>query len=352
MKTSIVIPCRNESEVIGEVVRQVKASLNGYTAEVIVVAHLCTDDTAEVALKAGARVTKCTDPHLADAMLCGFKYSKGDNVIWMDGDGQHPPETLPQVIEALERSELVVASRNVPGGSYKGFTTYRRIVSGVANLLALPLTPHIKDRTAGFFGIRRSVLDITTKLNLVGYKFPLEVFVKGNYKTSEEVPFTFRERMGGTSKLSKRVMTAYIKQLIPLYLHKFRWLRFGLVGLVGAAISYPLLYVLTEYAGLYYIVSAICAIVVGSTSNYFLNNRWTFTEKRRHGLKGHIRGWLNYQVLSAMGDGAYLGLLAFFTEVVGIWYMASALLCLGITFVFKWLFANKVIWRGKNVQAS
>jgi len=346
MKTSIVMPCRNEAEVIGTVLEHVKSALDGLDCELVVVAHRCTDNTAQVASDGGARVVKCEDPHLADAMLCGFNFSEGDSVIWMDGDGQHPPEALPEVIKALEHNDMVIASRNVRGGSYSGFTKYRRVVSAVANVMALPLIPRIKDRTTGFFGIHRNVLNGNTKLNLVGYKFPLEVFVKGDYKTLKEVPYTFMPRIGGTSKLSKRVMTAYIKQLIPLYLHKFRWLRFGLVGLVGAGVNFPILYALTEFAGLPYLAAAVAAIVCASTSNYFLNHIWTFRERRAG--HNHLLGWLKYQGMSGITDAAYLGVLALLTEIGQIWYMASAALAILVVFILKYYVAGRWIWRSQQ----
>jgi len=132
--------------------------------------------------------------------------------------------------------------------------------------------------------------------------------------------------------------------LINLYLYRFRWLRFGLVGAIGAAIGFPILYSLTEFAGLFYIVSAVIATVCASTCNYFLNNRWTFQEKRKAGLKGHLLGWFSYQWMSAIGDGFYLSLLAFFTEAVGLWYILSAVVSIAIAFVFKFSFASTVIW--------
>jgi len=117
-------------------------------------------------------------------------------------------------------------------------------------------------------------------------------------------------------------------------------------------VGFPVLYTLTEFAGLFYLASAVVAIVCASTVNYFLNNRWTFGEQRRAGLKRHIAGWLNYQWMSAAGDGLYLGLLAFFTEVVGLWYILSAVVSLCMVFVFKFRFASSVIWGSGSARAK
>lgn len=146
-----------------------------------------------------------------------------------------------------------------------------------------------------------------------------------------------------------RAAIGAVRRFADPYLYKYRWMRFGLVGLLGAVIGYPILYALTEFAGLHYIVSAVCSILVASTHNYYLNNRWTFKEKRRYGFKSHVRGWLSYQVLAAAGDGAYLGLMVVFTELAGMWYMLSAIVALVAAFAFKYAFAAKVIWRAKSV---
>ncbi len=130
---------------------------------------------------------------------------------------------------------------------------------------------------------------------------------------------------------------------IVRYLDKYRWVRFGIVGGIGSLIHFAVLFSLTEVAGLWYIFSAIIAILAAATSNYILNQTWTFAEKRVH---RHILGWIKYLLLASISDFVYLMLLAYFTEVVGLWYILSAIISLLIVFPFRYNISRLWIWRG------
>ena len=341
---TIIVPTFNEQENLPELARRIRASLDS-SAEILVMDDSPNDSTASVAHSLGCKVVQREGlKGLSRAVIDGIKLSNSEKVIVMDADLQHPPETLPALIEALEENDFVVMSRYIKGGGCKEWDLDRKFVSRVANLAARPLQLKVHDLVSGFFGFKRKGLPELNTVSPRGFKIMLELLVRGRWHQVAEVPYIFESRTKGESKLSKQRVTDYVLQLIDLYLHKFRLLRFGLVGVLGAIIGLPLLYTLTEFVGLYYIVSAIIAIICASTSNYFFNNLWTFREKRRKG-RGHILGWLKYQVLSAGGDGMYLGLLFLLTSVFGVWYMLSSVISISTIFILKYLFANKVIWR-------
>ena len=120
---------------------------------------------------------------------------------------------FPQIIEKLKSNDLVVGSRYAPGGSPGEWTLSRKIVSFVANLMAAPLAPSVKDRMSGFFAFHTSAVQPET-LDPLGWKIALEVMAQLDGKRSAEVPFTFQPRARGESKLSSKVMLQYVKQLI------------------------------------------------------------------------------------------------------------------------------------------
>ena len=179
----------------------------------------------------------------------------------------------------------------------------------------------------------------------------LEVLVKANPTKVAEVPIQFDERHAGESKFDSKQMVAYLKHLFLLILYKHKKIvKFGLIGITGMAIHFPLLYILTDFIGLLYILSAILAIIATSTSNYFLNHLWTFNDRA---TSSHATGWTKYQVLSATTDGVYLGLLALFVEVFGLWYMLGAILSIIIVFPVKFGVASTFIWsRKRNPDAA
>jgi len=115
---------------------------------------------------------------------------------------------------------------------------------------------------------------------------------------------------------------------------------------MGFFVNMGILYGLTE-SGLYYMASALIAISVAMTYCYTWNNYWTFKNKRR-GVKDYLQGLWKYALVSFIGDGISFGLLVMFTEVVGLWYMASMVAATFIVAVFRYLVVRRLIWRKKD----
>jgi len=150
---------------------------------------------------------------LGTAYVTGFRYALArgyDRVVEMDSDLSHRPEDLRSLLDASAYADVVVGSRNVPGGSTVGWSPIRKLVSRGGSLytrwlLRLP----IADCTGGFKCFRRSALvrlDLEQVLSN-GYAFQVEV----NYAchkaglTFLEVPITFPERVAGRSKMSPAI---------------------------------------------------------------------------------------------------------------------------------------------------
>jgi dolichol-phosphate mannosyltransferase len=86
----------------------------------------------------------------------------------------------------------------------------------VATLLSRGLTD-IADPMAGFFAIRRTVVERGGELRPLGYKIALELIVRCDCRNVVEVPILFRDREEGESKLSMRQQWLYIRHLLRLY---------------------------------------------------------------------------------------------------------------------------------------
>lgn len=123
--------------------------------------------------------------------------------------------------------------------------------------------------------------------------------------------------------------------------HKF--LKFCIVGGMGFFVNMGILYGLTE-SGLYYMASAIIAIALAMVFCYTLNNYWTFGSRVR-GVKAYAKSLWKYAIVSFIGDGLSFGLLVFFTEVVDLWYMVSAVAATFIVAVFRYVVVRRLIWR-------
>jgi dolichol-phosphate mannosyltransferase len=356
---SIIIPTYNEADNIVPLVEKLHSCLSGYKYEVVFIDDNSRDGTADIistlSHKYPVRVIVRKDKKgLSSAVVDGMKQANGEFMVVMDADLQHPPEVVPNMLKALESNDLVVASRYCKGGSPGEWTLSRKIVSFVANLLALLLAPRIKDRTSGFFGFRRTAVDHTS-LNSLGWKIGLEVMVRGRYNSVTEVPYTFALRTRGSSKLSKRIIWEYIQQLVQLYFYKYRILNFMLVGGIGYAINmltyWPLTLVFeTEVSFLgqhFYLPPFVISSLLAIISNYSLNKIWTFrgwTEQRL----GFLR-YLSMALVTLLGDMVLLFVLV---DFVGMAPVPAAALAILIVFIIRFIIASKWVWSEKSSAST
>lgn len=225
---SIVIPTYNESDGITVLVEKIMGHLGaaGIDGEVVIVDDNSPDGTGDVAEKLKERfpvqvVHRSGKLGLSSAVIDGWKVARGD--IWgvMDADLSHDPAILPDLVRAIrdDGCELAVGSRYIPGGDIKNWPLIRLILSKGAVFMARPLTP-IQDITSGFFFLKREVVE-GVRLNPIGFKIGLEVFVKGRYKKFREVPYTFVNRAAGQSKLNWKEIRNYLVQLVDLVWYRF-----------------------------------------------------------------------------------------------------------------------------------
>ncbi len=146
MKISVVIPAKNESLSIGEVIGSIKQYVP--ECEVLVIDDGSTDKTAQEAMDAGARVI--SHPYNMGngaAVKTGIRNATGDKIVLMDGDGQHNPADIPKLIEASADYDMVVGAR----ASRTQASFFRLCANSVYNMLASYITKvKIKDLTSGF----------------------------------------------------------------------------------------------------------------------------------------------------------------------------------------------------------
>jgi len=121
-----------------------------------------------------------------------------------------------------------------------------------------------------------------------------------------------------------------------------RLARFITVGVAGMFLNLGILFLLTEITGLWYMFSAIIAGVINVIFNYLGNNFWSFRENRNKNL---ILGGMKFAIVTGLYFILYFGLLMFFTEILGLWYMISAVLAIIIAFTPKYLLCYFWVWR-------
>lgn len=193
---SVIIPTKNEPY-IGILVAKLRQVLRN-NLEIIVI------EKGTKLPKVKAKVVKQRTSGLGNAFLEAVKYTHGDLIANMDGDGSHRPEDLKKMIDQMENTDLVIGSRFVRGGKTKD-VQHRQIASLIARKLAsFIMGLDIKDSTSGFFVVQRNVIEKIKVKKVLGYKiiFPLIYKAQKQHFRVKEVPITFVGRQAGTSHVS------------------------------------------------------------------------------------------------------------------------------------------------------
>ncbi len=151
---SVVIPAFNEEKAIGKTVSRIRELYPDY--EVVVVDDGSTDNTANVAQEAGARVIR--HPYNIGngaAVKTGIRHARGEFVVLMDGDGQHAPEDIKRLLAEALNYDLVVGARSAKSQASIG----RRIANWCYNKLASYVGKFpIEDLTSGFRVFKRKTV--------------------------------------------------------------------------------------------------------------------------------------------------------------------------------------------------
>jgi dolichol-phosphate mannosyltransferase len=336
VELSIIVPTYNERENLVELVRKIQGSLNinKISFELIIVDDNSPDGTGELAEQLSEKYDFIKVIHrsgrlgLASAVIDGFIFACSEILGVMDADFQHPPEIIPKLFEEIKRgADIVIASRYAKEGKIENWSFKRRLISIGATFLANLLLPvKVKDPLSGFFVLRKRVIQ-GVNLNPLGYKILLEILVKGKYAKVVEIPYTFRNRVKGSTKLSYLEQIIYLKHLYLLARFRGeikRFIRFCLVGSSGIFVNIGLLWFITEFIGLFYLISAIFSIEIAIVSNFILNEYWTFKDRRNLSSSKLARA-LKFNLVSIVGLGINIIILWSLTEIIGMYYLISNL---------------------------
>ncbi len=157
---------------------------------------------------------------IVSAIRDGVKSSIGDYAIIMDADMSHSPSYLNLLIKEITKTknDIVIASRYVKNGKILGWSKKRIFYSKAATFISKSLFKlnNITDPMSGFFIIKSNILK-NMKFDTAGYKVLLEILVKVKNIKSSEIPYTFVNRVNGSSKLNSRVVLDFFKGIIVLY---------------------------------------------------------------------------------------------------------------------------------------
>ncbi|WP_310964467.1 polyprenol monophosphomannose synthase [Nocardioides terrisoli] len=222
----IVVPTYDEAANIDEVLDRLAAAVPD--VDVLVVDDNSPDGTAALVRARPDHGLRC---HVLDrpgrqglgaAYRAGFGWAldRGYSaVVQMDADLSHPPERVPALLEALERSDVAIGSRYVVGGGVENWPWHRRFISWAGNAyVRWVLGVEVHDNTAGFKAFRRAgLIEIgAVDSDSDGYCFQVE----NTWRAARlglriiEVPITFRDRTAGTSKMSGAIVLEAVRRVL------------------------------------------------------------------------------------------------------------------------------------------
>ncbi len=358
MSITVVVPTYNESSNVAELVRRLQETLAGRDAEVIFVDD-STDDTPEV-VRAVAREAhipvrllhrKVATGGLGGAVVEGIRAASSDICVVMDGDLQHPPETILTMLDAFAatHADVVVASRYVGTGSARGLADASRVlVSRASTLLTKAMFPvrlrEVSDPMTGFFLVDRRAIDIEG-LKPRGFKVLLEILARKPLHATE-VPFDFAERFSGESKASLRQGLHFLLQLTGLRFGKMS--LFAIIGGIGALANLGIMWVLMRL-GLGPIVSAAIAAEITIVANFIAQDRLVFRDMAEEA--GSV--WRRFAKSFAFNNAEALIRIPVLAILVSAWHvpsMLAAALTLAAAFLFRFAFHSLVVYAPRTAK--
>jgi len=356
-RLSIIVPTYCEAQNIDPMIAALDAALTGIRWEVIFVDDDSPDGTADLVRARGEHdgriraIRRIGRRGLAGAVIEGMLASAADIVAVIDCDLQHDEKLMPRMLSDVDGgADLVIASRYTSTGDAKGgFSGLRQQGSALATRLTnILLRTKVSDPMSGFFMIRREAIDkIAPKLSTGGFKLLLDILASAptGLKVAE-VPYAFRPRQLGSSKLDGVVVADFVGLILAKLTGNWvspRFFLFALVGATGLIVHLAALKSILELTALPFNAAQFLAAFVAMTSNFFLNNALTFRDRRLTGIEA-LKGLLTFYLVCSVGTLANVGVGELIYLRDASWWHAGIAGAL-MAAVFNYAVSSMLTWR-------
>ncbi len=296
---TVIVPTLNERDNIEPLVALLSSAMPSTAWEAIFVDDDSPDGTSQ-RVRALARhnprircLQRIGRRGLATACIEGVLASASPYVAVMDADLQHDERLLPQMLQALDSGtvDLVVGSRYIAGGGIGDWSRGRARLSGLATRLARVICKaDVADPLSGFF-----------------------------------MCYSFRERQSGESKLDTLIAWEFgmlladklIGHIVPV-----RFALFAMIGGLGLLVHLATLWISLNVSGVGFGVAQSLATVIAMTSNFFLNNQFTYRDQRLSGMP-LLRGLAVFYLICGLGAVANVGVASYAFTSSHTWWLAG-----------------------------
>jgi dolichol-phosphate mannosyltransferase len=336
LQLAVVVPVLNECDNIAPLLERLAFVLADIEWEAIFVDDGSTDGTIENIEKMAVNdrrvrlIRRIGRRGLSSAVMEGFLSSVAPVVAVIDGDMQHDERILPKLYSTITEDghDLAVGTRYIEGGSVGAWSKKRLGISRLATRLAEPIMKtRLNDPMSGFFALKRSIaIEAAPKLSTVGYKLLLDIVASLPRKVSvAEIPYEFRSRIAGESKLDSAVVLEYIELLLDKLVGRLipvKLILFGVVGLAGAVVHLSLLALTLNVAGFAFYMAQAMATFGAMTFNFALNNELTYRDRRLSGLSW-LTGLISFCLACGLGAIANVGIGSMLYRDSWSWWLAG-----------------------------
>ncbi|MBN2369144.1 MAG: glycosyltransferase family 2 protein [Vicinamibacteria bacterium] len=363
-RLTVVIPTLNERGNVDPLLERLRRTLAGVDWEAIFVDDDSSDGTAErlrEIAETDARV-RCLQRigrrGLAGACIEGMLASSAPYLAVMDADMQHDETLLPRMIETLidDDLDLVIGSRYTRPEDLASLSDRRRFASRCATRLGRAIIgAELTDPMSGFFMLKRRLLDRTKRrLTGKGFKILLDIIAStpGELRY-REIPYTFRGRLWGESKLDTLVVWEYFVLLAEKLLGKVlpaRFMMFAVVGGLGVMFHLVVLALLHRSWGLAFPYSQALATLFVMAINFYLNNVFTHRDLRLRGWR-MLQGWLFFSLLCGVGAAINLA-IATHLHGFGVHWIVAGFVGVTIGGVFNYVATLRFAWQLRQNRSA
>lgn len=359
MELSIVVPTLDEADNIAPLVGSLEAALLDVDWEVIFVDDDSRDGTQRIVLevaRSNPRVRllrRIGRRGLASACIEGLQSSTAPMLAVMDADAQHDENLLPRMLRTLKKEpvDLVIGSRYAGGGeSATGFDSSRQRLSRIGTHLGRRVLPNdVDDPLSGFFMMRREVFDTSVRdLSGIGFKILLDILTSAPPGLRVlELPYRFRNRRRGTSKLDAGVGWSYLLLLLDKTIGRWipvRFILFCAVGALGLLTHLLILWTVLDVAAVPFEWAQASATFGAMVGNFSLNNLTTFRDRRLRGM-AFIRGLLSFCLICGVGAFANVGIASLLFDVRRSPWWLAGLAGAAISSVWNYAVSSIATWR-------
>lgn len=354
---AVVVPTFNERENVRLILDKLDAALGGIDWEVIFVDDDSADATASAARsiaqeRGNVRVLQRIGRRgLSSACIEGMMATAAPYIAVMDGDLQHDETLLPRMLALLkgESLDIVVASRNIEGGSVGEFAVRRQRLSSFGRKLSQSVCRcEISDPMSGYFLVdRKLVEEVVHRLSGIGFKILVDILASSRRPVRlKEVPYTFRSRVHGESKLDSTNLLEYLVLLADKMVGEYvpvRFVMFTLSGMAGVVVNAVTLWIMFILEHMTFAVSQATAIFAAMTVNFLVNNWVTYRDRRLKGIR-LLTGLLWFYAACGVGGLTSFSIATLAYDNGVPWYFAAAL-GLMISSVWNYAVTSVLTWR-------